>query len=312
MEQRKEFLKEKKLSFACCGKNHISKGCTGKRRCKKCSKPHPSALHIEDFKLKDQERDRKSELNNACTNLPANSCSATTFDETVVVHAIIPVKVRKKGNAESVITYAFYDNGSGGCFLTESLKERIGIQGQGTKLQLGTMLGRSLVDSTIVEDLVVTDMTDSKPVEKPRLYTTHEIPVTEQQIPTREMVNRWQHLHEIAKQIPEFQPDLEIGLLIGSNCPAALEPLEVVPSDGEGPFAMRLHHGWTLNGPLRIRNMPQSGITSHRILVREVESAKEVFLPQVVLSMFEMDFSDHKVGPDERCPSQELCVTEDS
>ena len=60
----------------------------------------------------------------------------------------------KKGNAESVITYAFYDNGSG-----VSEKENRHTRPRPTKLQLGTMLGRSLVDSTIVEDLVVTDMT---------------------------------------------------------------------------------------------------------------------------------------------------------
>ena len=49
---------------------------------------------------------------------------------------------------------------------------------------------------------------------------------------------------------------------------------------------MRIHHGWTLNGPLRIRNMPQSVITSHRILVREVELVKEVFLPQLSCSEY--------------------------
>ncbi len=54
--------------------------------------------------------------------------------------------------------------------------------------------------------------------------------MTEKQIPTHGMFQQWQHLHEIAKPILEFQQDLEIGLLIGSNCPAALEPLEVIPS----------------------------------------------------------------------------------
>lgn len=233
--------------------------------------------------------------------MPSNSPN-----DVVVVHAIIPVKVKPKGSTETVTTYAFYDNGSGGCFLTENLREQLGVQGQRTKLQLGTMLGRNLVDSTIVDDLVVTDMKDSNPVEIPRLYTRTEIPVTDRQIPTPGMVQRWQHLHEIAKLIPEFQPDLEIGLLIGSNCPVALEPLEVVPSRGEGPFAMRLRHGWTLNGPLCISNTSQSDITCHRITLRETnDTVKEVISPEAIGRMFEMDFNDHKVGPDERSFSQE-------
>ncbi|CAB4021227.1 Hypothetical predicted protein [Paramuricea clavata] len=188
----------------------------------------------------------------------------------------------------------------------KNLREQLGVEGQRTKLQLGTMLGRNLVDSTIVEDLVVTDTKDLNPVEITRLYTRTEIPLTDRQIPIPGMVQRWQHLHEIAKLIPEFQPDLEIGLLIGSNCPAALEPLEVVPSRGEGPFAMRLRHGWTLNGPLSISNTSQSDITCHRITVRETnDTVKEVILPEAIGRMFELDFNDHKVGPDERSFSQE-------
>ncbi|XP_028415683.1 uncharacterized protein LOC114539211 [Dendronephthya gigantea] len=272
VEQRKEYLKQNKMCFACYEKNHISKGCLRKRKCKKCNKPHPSALHIEDFKLENQDHENKEEVKNACTKIPFNSPN-----DVVIVHAIIPVKVKRKGGTATVTTYAFYDNGSGGCFLTESLQEQLGVQGRSTKLQLGTMLGRNLVDSTIVEDLVVTDMKDANPVEIPRLYTRTEIPVTEKQIPTPGMMQRWQHLHEIAKLIPEFQPGLEIGLLIGSNCPAALEPLEVVPSHGEGPFAMRLRHGWTLIGPLSIINTSQTDISCHRIVVREAnDTVKEV------------------------------------
>ena len=270
IEQRKEYLKQNKMCFACYEKNHISRGCLRKRKCKKYNKPHSSALHIDDFKLKNQDHECKEEVKNACTKIPSNSPK-----DVIVVHAIIPVKVKQKGGTKIVTTYAFYDNGSGGCFLTENLREQLGVQGQHTKFQLGTMLGRNLVDSTIVEDLVVTDMKDSNPVEIQRLYTRTEVPVTEKQIPTPGMVQRWQHLHSIAKLIPEFQPDLVIGLLIGSNCPAALESLEVVPS--YGPFAMRLCHGWTLNDSLSITNTLQSVIKCHQITVSEAnDTIKEV------------------------------------
>lgn len=57
-------------------------------------------------------------MKNACTKMPSNSPN-----DVVVVHAIIPVKVKPKGSTETVTTYAFYDNGSGGCFLTENLRE---------------------------------------------------------------------------------------------------------------------------------------------------------------------------------------------
>ena len=42
----------------------------------------------------------------------------------------------------------------------------------------------------------------------------------------------------------------EIGQLIGSNVPEALQPLEVRPSQNGGPYATRTALGWVLNGPL--------------------------------------------------------------
>lgn len=146
--------------------------------------------------------------------------------------------MKTKGNTKPVTTYAFYDNGSGGCFLTENLREQLGVNGEKTELQLGTMHGQSLVTTTIVDNLVVTDMEDKYPIEIPRSYTRMEIPVTEQQIPTPELVKQWEHLRGVAERMHKFIPNLEIGLLIGSNCSAALEPLEVVPRGDEGPYAM--------------------------------------------------------------------------
>ena len=49
IEDRREFIKEKRLCFACYGTDHFSKACTHKRKCNICAKPHPTALHLNDF-----------------------------------------------------------------------------------------------------------------------------------------------------------------------------------------------------------------------------------------------------------------------
>ena len=310
-ELKRAFLREKNMCFGCYGTNHLSRNCLNRRKCKHCGKSHPSALHIDGFQLPQKDNNssvkqgKERPMSNACTNPQETSCHATRHAE-AVLHAILPVRVRKKGSTESVITYAFYDNGSGGCFLTENLKQQIGVDGERTELQLGTMHGQSLVTTTVVNDLVVTDLEDKNPIEIPRSYTRMEIPVTEQQIPTPEVVKQWEHLRGVAERMPEFIPNLEVGLLIGSNCPAAMEPLEVVPSGDKGPYAMRLRHGWTLTGPLPVKDSPiPDNVTCHRITVREVESIKEVVSPQAIQQMFELDFNDHKYGPDEYGYSQE-------
>ena len=85
--------------------------------------------------------------------------------------------VTQKGTSKSVKTYAFYDNGSAGCFLTENLKNRLEATSTKTQLQLGTMHGQSVVDSAVVEELIVSDPNGTNPIQLPRAYTTNEIPV---------------------------------------------------------------------------------------------------------------------------------------
>ena len=147
-------------------------------------------------------------------------------------------------------------------------------------LQLATMHRESEVESTILDNLVVTSLDYENPIELPGSYTKDEIPAYHHQIPTPSLIKQWKHLSEVAKKIPEFEPDLEIGLLIGSNCPSTLEPLEVVPCQSDGPFALRLRHGRTVSGPLRIRtNYGKGKIIANRITVREVETQKEFIAP---------------------------------
>ena len=51
MDERKSFLKEKRLCFACYETNHASKGCLKRRTCQKCKKRHPTALHVDGFTM---------------------------------------------------------------------------------------------------------------------------------------------------------------------------------------------------------------------------------------------------------------------
>ena len=294
--KRRSFLADKALCFACYSENHQSKRCMKKRMCKKCKTPHPTLLHIDGFSLpKDngtvgQETTEKPlKVNNARVDIPQESNN----ESNILLQTILPVTVMQKGIDKPVKTYAFYDNGSAGCFITERLKIRLEASSTETKLQLATMHGRTLVDSAIVKDLIVTDVNGKNPVELPRAYTRQEIPAEVEQIPTPEIVGRTEHLKGIASEIPAYDPELEISLLIGSNCPNALVPLSVVPNKGDGPFALRLRHSWTVSSPLHLRTEPLTNkVTANRIIVREVESVKEIITPKSLLSLFELDFNE--------------------
>ena len=50
-------------------------------------------------------------------------CSAISELSVNVLQAILPVKVTSKTSGITVHTYAFYDNGTTGCFISDDLKE---------------------------------------------------------------------------------------------------------------------------------------------------------------------------------------------
>jgi hypothetical protein len=63
----------------------------------------------------------------------------------VVLHAVIPVLVYPKGDpSKGVLTYAFMDNGSSGCFITDSLAKSLNVPSSQLQLQLH---GESVVES---------------------------------------------------------------------------------------------------------------------------------------------------------------------
>jgi hypothetical protein len=173
-------------------------------------------LHIPDFNL--YRREDIEKINNGCIGIPiGNNNQGVCADKSIIYHAILPVKVRQKGSNKSITTYAFYDNGSGGSFMSENLQNQLGMKGVQTALQLGTMHGQSYVKSNVLTDLIVTDLNDKNPIEINKLFTRKFIPVEHNQIPTPEIVSNWNHLEKVGMDIPSYQPDLEISLLIGNN-----------------------------------------------------------------------------------------------
>ena len=117
---------------------------------------------------------------------------------------------------------------------------QFGINGLKTKISLTTLEKKdSLIDSYLVQNLAVNDLDENYGMELPVLYTREEIPVSQNDIPSQEDVDRWPHLNGV--YLPTVSA--EIGLLIASDVPEALDPLEVKNSQHGGPCATRTRLG---------------------------------------------------------------------
>jgi hypothetical protein len=125
---------------------------------------------------KENEPEQANEkVNNGRVEVIQSSCNDTNSQSTIVLHAILPVKVRQKNSGKIITTCAFYDNGSSGCFITERLKNQMNAVGIETSLQLGTMHGLSFINSHVLNELVVTYLNDNNDIELPRTYTREQI-----------------------------------------------------------------------------------------------------------------------------------------
>ena len=174
--------------------------------------------------------------------------------------AVVPVKVHSRKTNRTVVTLAFLDSGSTATFCTASLMKKLDVRGPKVKISLSTLEKKnSLVDSYLLRDITVSDLDENDFINLSRLYTRPEIPVNGEDIPTQEDVDRLPHLNDVF--IPHVHT--EIGLLIASDVPEALDPIKVKRSQNGGPYAARTRIGWAINGPLGRRcNRSQSKSTS--------------------------------------------------
>ena len=148
------------------------------------------------------------------------------------------------------------------------------------KISLSTLEKKnSPVDSYFIRDLLVS--VENHFVHLPTLYTRPEITVSKNEIPTQEDVDQWQHLDGVF--IPQVVA--EIGLLIASDVPKGLDPLEVKHSQNGEPYATRTCMGWAVSGPL--------GCFRGRSHTSSFFLNVEPQLQQMVESFYNCDFVDH-------------------
>ena len=106
-------------------------------------------------------------------------------------------------------------------------------------------------------------------------------------------------------------PDVDIGLLIGRNVPAAFQPIKVIFGNDEEPWAEQYKFGWTIIGRVCRNKHPTSNAASvNRVIVeremlldrceelsitppfKNLTNSKDLTSPKQVRLMMELDYSE--------------------
>ena len=102
LAERKEFLREKGLCFACYDPGHRSNGCAKRGTCKTCSRRHPTGLHDDNFRINQAVSKQQitppppqnDHVVNAHTEMDETACNATNIGNSVPAVPIVPVRLR--------------------------------------------------------------------------------------------------------------------------------------------------------------------------------------------------------------------------
>lgn len=120
----------------------------------------------------------------------------------------------------------------------------------------------------------------------PQMFTQCSIPVCKENIPVQDDLKDWPYLKDV--QLNSIEA--EVGLLIGTNVPKAMEPWNIINSRGDGPYAVKTRLRWVINGPLgsspSIDEYDRPCVTSNKISVAKLE--------ELVVKQYNQDFSECK------------------
>lgn len=249
--EREEFAKKKGLCFNCLIPYHRARDCRKPAACTDCGGKHAMILHPppppnSERQSEDTNQSEMTGINNGFVEIEKTQCSSFGVSRSRIGLAVVPVKVKAEGSRNIVVTHAFLDGGSNSTFCTEALLKQLGLHGKKTEFSLTTIEKENSITKSSLVSLELFDLEEENLVELPTVFSVKSLPVSAEDVPKQDDVDRWPHLHGI--QVSEL--DVPVGLLVGNDNIKALEPKEIRQSEGGGPYATKTQFGWAINGPL--------------------------------------------------------------
>ncbi len=271
---KKDFLFKAKMCFCCYSKDHLANKCNTKRICKTCGESHPTGLHGVSFKV-------------------------SVVQQGGSAMCIVPVRLRHKTwENKEIEVYAMLDECSEGTFISESLLDELeDVTKRKTSVIVETVNHKGVVDAYAVKDLIVRGSKEFgerynilDDIKLPETFSQEKIPMDKEDVPTPEILSKWTYLKEVAQTIPGVK-DIPLGLLIGNNCPKAQEPIEVVSSQNNGPYAKRTRLGWCVSAPSQEEGLEVAKCCNIKVLGTCV---KDISISTALQEMWRTDFIERE------------------
>ena len=254
--EKLSFVWGKKLCFWCFDGRHVASQCRAGVVCdvEGCTAKHSKLLHQSFMRpVKENFGEQQTTPNPGASSHHIEShthaCSSPRQGQTKLALAIVPVKVRAKGQTAYHYTYALLDSGSNRTFCSESLIEKLDVKGKPANRSLTTVNSSESADVELVAlEVVAAKSGAGRPsVKLPKVYMLPNLPTLENCIASDSNFRKWSHLKDL--RLPQVDKS-GVTILIGQDVPEALWPLELRKGKEGQPYATRARLGWSLNGPV--------------------------------------------------------------
>lgn len=265
IDERYKKVFQDRLCFSCLlpiSSEHTGKTCGNKLICGICWDTHPSILHQHTASSDTPTPEHSSKTGAANLGEVQNSMCVVQ----VLVH-------HSSDSSKKVPCYALLDQDCTGCFASSSLLSQFAPQTLHHSISVDTVNGSVQRDAFSVDGLVVrcSDKHAAKhgsvDIALPRTFSADNMPFSKEDMPMEEALKKWRHMEDVSKLVASFDETIPFGLIIGNTCKKALEPLQLVPSAEDGPYAYRTHLGWCVVGP---SNKDSSTDFSHKVLCTQI------------------------------------------
>ena len=157
---------------------------------------------------------------------------------------------------------------SQGTFINSELANKLRTEGTMMTIIKIKTLNREVSQET--EATVTSSTRKNVQIDLPVSYTRENLPVVDEDIATPDKFKDWRYLERIADKIIQGK-DISIGLFSDGNCSKALEPLEVIPSQYYGPYAIKTLLGWCIVGTIG-EKATSTTVSCNRISVQDMTS----------------------------------------
>ena len=239
---------------------------------------------------------------------------------------VVPVEVQHKESNKEIIAFVMLGTCSQGTIATESLMNQLDVNRIRTSSGIRNLIGHQkhsfyLLDGLSVSKLVLGPSEKVNWIRLSSTFKRKEISVDQSEIATPAKLKHWKHLDRISGETGGNE-SITVEPLIGAKCLKALEPIEVIPSQGNGPYAIRTALGWCVIGPIGMKD--GKTISCNRIAVTEAskggtarhhfaieDKCQKVGIQEMLMKFYMQNFEEPKTTKDEICDALQEFSDED-